>query len=232
MKNAQAPSRAAELLAREKLLKLRFNWYMERGFARLLTPRFLVPKVVENGVILDVRCVWDCRINGLNAAVWSPGFMFPDCQDGENMVIKWLPCRLAIYLQQGSPEVDYSKDPKNFVKSKQVDIDVGQHFNNFRLHKSDQPFLGVRVTLTNNNPEEEEQEEWWRFTVLPFGLKASPYIACQGQARITELAKGDTCDPKNPFHFSTAVLNLPCARNYDPSLPRVLLLREDGEMAT
>ena len=62
--NAKAPSRAAELLARGKVLKLRLNGYIEKGQAKLYTPRFLVPKVIEDGVVLDVRCVWDLKVNG------------------------------------------------------------------------------------------------------------------------------------------------------------------------
>ena len=46
------------------------------------------------------------------------------------------------------------------------------------------------------------------------------------------MAKGDTTDAENPFHFSEVVLNLMCGEGYDPSLPRVLVLRADGELAT
>ena len=47
-----------------------------------------------------------------------------------------------------------------------------------------------------------------------------------------EMAEGDPTDPSNPFRYSTCHLNLPTSKEYDPSMPRVLLLREDGELAT
>ena len=52
--NAKAPSQVAELLVRGKVLKLRLNGYIEKAQAKLYTPRFLVPKVIENEIVLDV----------------------------------------------------------------------------------------------------------------------------------------------------------------------------------
>ena len=34
-----------------------------------------------------------------------------------------------------------------------------------------------------------------------------------------------------PFHFDKVILNLPFAPDHDPSMPRVIKLREGGEMA-
>jgi hypothetical protein len=39
-------------------------------------------------------------------------------------------------------------------------------------------------------------------------------------------------DPKNPWQWETLRLNLPGDSDYDPSMPRVMLVRADGEMAT
>lgn len=47
-----------------------------------------------------------------------------------------------------------------------------------------------------------------------------------------ELCLGDRHDSSNPFQWNEVWLNLPGAQGYDPSLPRVILLRSDGEMAT
>ena len=41
-----------------------------------------------------------------------------------------------------------------------------------------------------------------------------------------ELCEGDPEEPTNPFWYSECWLNLPTARNYDPSMPRVMLLQE------
>ena len=37
---------------------------------------------------------------------------------------------------------------------------------------------------------------------------------------------------ENEFQFASCHLNLPCGPGHDPSMPRVMLLREDGELAT
>lgn len=44
--------------------------------------------------------------------------------------------------------------------------------------------------------------------------------------------KGDHRDPRNPFQWHRVHLNLPTAENFDPSLPRVLRIRKDGELAS
>ena len=54
MCNAKSPSREAEILANKKNFKLKFNWYMEKKHVLLMTLHFLVPKVVEKGVVVNV----------------------------------------------------------------------------------------------------------------------------------------------------------------------------------
>ena len=233
MKNMAAPSREAELATRLKIFKLKFNYYIDQDYTSLLIPRFIVPKVIgEDGTILDVRCVWDCKVNGHNATIFAPGFMLPTALDAEDQVVKWLSMGVAEYLQQGSPVMDYTQDASIFIKTLQGDIDVGQHFNNFRVHPKDQHTLGVRYIYTDNANNSEEREAWFRFNCCPFGHRCSPYVCCQGQARILEVCKGDPGDKKNEFQFDSCHLNCPTAEGYDPSMPRVMLLREDGELAT
>lgn len=234
MRNMKAPSREAELLTRLKLFKLKYQYYIESGKVTLLCPRFTVPKIVlEDGTIADVRCVWDCTINGLNATLYAPGFMLPTALDAEDQVVKWLSVNVGEHLRLGSPVTDYStQEASSFIRTKQGDIDVGQHFNNFRVHPQDQHCLGVRYTYTNNEEGAEEKEVLLRFTSCPFGLATSPYLCCQGQSRITEHCKGDPDNPKNEFQFNTCHLNLPFSKDHDPSLPEVMLLRKDGELAT
>ncbi|KAL7532942.1 hypothetical protein ACHAXR_006517 [Thalassiosira sp. AJA248-18] len=233
LKNMEAPSREAELVTRLKIFKLKFQYYIDQAETNLLIPRFIVPKVVlEDGTIVDVRCVWDCSINGHNATVYAPGFMLPTALDAEDQVVKWLSMAVAQYLRLGCPTMDYTQDASIFIKTKQGDIDVGQQFNNFRVHPVDQHTLGVRYIYTNNEGNSVEKEAWFRFNCCPFGHKCSPYICVQGESRILELCKGDPRDPKNEFQFATCHLNLPFSNQHDPSMPRVMLLREDGELAT
>ena len=85
---------------------------------------------------------------------------------------------------------------------------------------------------TDNSPGAIERESLMGFVVYPFGNKCVPYICCQGESRILELCKGDPTDISNEFHFASCHLNLPFSVRYDPSMPRVLLLRADGELAT
>ncbi|KAL7480927.1 hypothetical protein ACHAW6_006593 [Cyclotella cf. meneghiniana] len=52
-----------------------------------------------------------------------------------------------------------------------------------------------------------------------------------GQKRIMELSKGGLAYVTHPFHYSECWLNLPSATNYDPLMPWVMLLQQDGELA-
>jgi len=233
MPDMAAPSRDAELVTRGKLFQLKFAYFLSPGPADLVIPRFIVPKVLlEDGTVVDVRCVWDCRINGHNETLWAPGFMLPTAQDAEDQVVKWLSTSVASYLQQGSPIEDYTQDTDHFIKSKQGDIDIGKHFNNFRVHEEDQISLGVRYVYTDNSPGAVEREEIMKFNCCPFGNKCCPFAACQGQARVMELCKGSHDDPRNEFQFASCHLNLVMSKHHDPSMPRVMLLRADGELAS
>jgi hypothetical protein len=46
------------------------------------------------------------------------------------------------------------------------------------------------------------------------------------------LCKGDRHDVNNLWQWDHVRLNLPGSEDYDPSMPRVMLLRKDGELAT
>jgi hypothetical protein len=174
--------------------------------------------------------VWNSKSNGHNATLWAPGFILDDIGNVKEMVIKWLSVPTAVYLNTGSPPQDYTQPANAFVKSKQGDIDVGAMFNNFRTHPTVRHKLGVCVIQTRREGE-YEPHEFWLFCALHFGGWPSPYIACQSQRLILELAMGDRHDSKNPWQWETVRLNLPDDINYDPSMPQVMLLRRDGVLA-
>ena len=110
------------------------------------------------------------------------------------------------------------------MKSKQGDIDVGAMFNNFCTHASERHSLGLQII--NTRPEGE-------FCALHFGERPSPYLACQSEQIILKICKGDRRDPENHWQWDSVVLlNLPGDLGYDPSMPRVMLLRKDSELAT
>lgn len=229
--NVPSESREAELLTRQKIFKLRYRMYLEDGPLKLVIPRFAIAKATEGEIVTDIRCIWDCKANGHNAVLWAPGFMLPGGDDAYNMVVKWLDRTIASYLEDTNPQVDYSQDESVFTKSKQWDIDVGEMFYNFATHENDRKYLGARWISTR--PEgESEPEAFLRFTALPFGGRCCPFIAYQGQLRILELGEGDRHGGSNPFQWDRVHLNLPTSPDWDPSLPRVMKLRKDGELAT
>ena len=228
MPNIPADTREHELLTREKILRLRVCRYLEEGKVKLVVPRFTVPKADGK----DVRVVWDSKANGHNACLWAPSFLLGDSGDLEEMVVKWLSMPVGSYLKNGCPDEDYTQDASRFIKSWQADIDVGQQFNNFQAQADDRPYLGVRIVDTRNDGS-HEKHHFMQYSVLHFGGKGSPYLACQSQLRILELAKLPPRHPTSHFRWGRVVLNLPTSDSWDPSLPRVLLLRnDDDELAT
>jgi hypothetical protein len=152
-------------------------------------------------------------------------------QDAEDLVVKWLSVPVGIYLESGSPPQDYTLDQSCFIKSWQFNHDVAQQFNNFTLHEKERPYHGVRYIHTDISGA-PERESLLQLKVLNFGCLANPYLATQGEERIMEMAQGNPQDESNPFHYHSCWLNLPMAKNYDPSMPQVMLLKKNGELAT
>ena len=226
MRNIPTETREDELLTREKIFRLRFCWYIEKGPVKLVIPRFSVPKAGS-----DIRVVFDSKANGHNACVWAASFLLGFFGDLMEMVCKWLSIPVGIYFERGCPDEDYTQDSNKFIKSWQGDIDVGSQFHNYRAHEDDRPYLGVRIHDTRNDGGHEH--EWFmRYAVTHFGGRASPYNACQGQARILELAKGKPWEPDSEFQWDSVLMNLPTSKDWDPSMPRVILLRKDKELAS
>ncbi len=157
--------------------------------------------------------------------------MLDDIEDVIEMVTKWLSIPVATYLDAGSPSQDYTQSASSFVKSKQGDIDIGVMFNNFPTHPLERHALVVHMINTRLEGE-YKRHEFWHFCVLYFGGRPLPYLACQSQRLILELCKGDRHNPSNNWQWETVHLNLPGDIKYDPSMPRVMLLRKDGELAT
>ena len=157
--------------------------------------------------------------------------MLPAFQDAADMIVKWLSMPVGDYLEQGSPKMDYTQDAGTCIPTFQTDVDVGSMFHNFGVHRSERHSLGVRYIKTDPN-RAYELETFWRFTILKFDNKVSGYIACQGQSRINELVMRPPDDCASDFQWARVHLNLPSSKGYDPSVPRVILLRKDNEMAT
>jgi hypothetical protein len=77
----------------------------------------------------------------------------------------------------------------------------------------------------------KEAEPLMRWTLLPFGWSPSPVFALRMLTRAIELAKRYPSDSTSAFQWSKVVLNIRASPDYDPSKPRVQLLRYDGRIA-
>lgn len=58
-----------ELLAKETVFHLRFNWCLEEGLVKLLILCFAILKAD------DIRVVWDSRVNKHNETLWTSSFI-------------------------------------------------------------------------------------------------------------------------------------------------------------
>lgn len=223
-RNLPAGSAEAESKLRAKETTLWYRRYLERGYVRMMVSRFGVKKGDS-----DVRCVWDSKRNGHNDTLWAPGFRMPTFRNLANLVVKRLPGSLRDYLDGKNPEQEGNTyaGPRHTFQS---DMDIGEMFLNYPMHYTERCDFGAR--LTNERPGLDDVEFIRRFSRLFFGCKCSPYAAVQACTRGLEIIKGRHDDPGNPYQWSEIRLNLPCSKIYDPSLPRVLKVRTDGDMAS
>ena len=218
--NLPAPSEHYEVLLRKKEEKLLYRRYLEPGFVDCIVPRFGVPKGED-----DIRLVWDASRNGVNETLWAPSFIMPTFRTLQDQIIKWLPCSVTDYLNGNLPSNPTSSD---WRIPHQADMDVGEMFLNYKLHHSERHTFGVRLITGFGD---DQVQVLMRFCRLLFGGRPCPFLAVQGHARAIELAVGDHKDPANPLHWADAIGNFPFDQNYDPSLPRIIRVRHDGEMA-
>lgn len=53
-------------------------------------------------------------------------------------------CSLDLYLEVGSPLIDYTQETDSFIKSVQGDINVGKMLHNIVAHEEYRPYLRIR----------------------------------------------------------------------------------------
>jgi hypothetical protein len=161
----------------------------------------------------DVRLVYNGTKSGLNACLWAPWFRLP--------TVGQLLCAVM---------------PGTFM----ADIDVGEQFLNFILHKAVRPYAGVDFTLyfpeelvkTSAGGSHRKRTLWEHWVRCGMGFKSSPYNAGQAMLYAEEVIRGDPLDCENIFHFDIVVLNLPGMATYCPSKPWVFKYRSvDGKIA-
>jgi hypothetical protein len=155
----------------------------------------------------DVRIVYDGSKSGFNDATWAPWFALPTVETMTRTVL-----------------------PSGWCG----DRDFGEMFLNFPLHPWARMYCGVdlsKLSLGNVNRVEEDHFVG-RWTRNAMGLKSSPYLAVQAATRAKRKFLGNQFDLDNPFNWSKCVLNLPGSAVYDPTLPWIRKVREDGLIAT
>ena len=186
-----------------KITKVRRRGYIApTNGIKSLTSFFSVPKGED-----DIRMVYDGTKSGLNAALFAPWF-------GLGNVTSML---RAVESRTWS-----------------ADNDFGEMFLNFWLHPSLRAYTGIDITELF--PEELKNKFgrsrlWEAWTRCAMGLTTSPYQATQNAQRVKQLIFGDRLDLTNIFGWVDVRLNLPGDTDYDPSLPWICKLRENGDIA-
>jgi hypothetical protein len=113
-----------------------------------------------------------------------------------------------------------------------ADVDIGEMFLNFILHRELTALAGVDITkyVTGENQDALVWETWQRAAM---GLRSSPYQAVQAMGVAEEMIRGERKDPNNVFRWDYVRLNLPGSAGYNPSKAWVSKIRiEDGRIAS
>jgi hypothetical protein len=141
----------------------------------------------------DIRLVYNGRSCGLNQCTWAPNF--------------WLPnTRTALRV------LDF-----NYYS---VDLDLGEMFLNFPLHKSLKDYSGVDVTLYKRILGIHTKGSCWlHWSSTWMGSRPSLYNAVMFSYLAVEVIRGNHLDTANPFYWDKIILNLPGSPAYDPTRP-------------
>jgi hypothetical protein len=151
----------------------------------------------------DIRLVYDGSVGGLNLTIWVPRFFLPTIRTHLRAV-----------------------DENTYM----ADVDIGEMFLNFVLHKDLRALAGV--DLSHYFPGEKEGPLWETWQRAAMGLRSSPFQCVQAMGVAEEVIRGDPADPTNVFRWDSVELNLPGSDDYDPSRPWVAKYRmEDGRLA-
>jgi hypothetical protein len=149
----------------------------------------------------DIRMVYNGAESGLNESIWVPRFILPT---------------LETHLR--------AVDESTFM----VDVDIGECFLNFILHRELKELAGVDLTHFFSEDGTPLWEAWDRAAM---GLKSSPYQAVSALTVADEMIRGDRKDKKNVFRWERVRLNLPVSEGYASGIPWVSKVRKDGTMA-
>ena len=185
---------------------------VERGYVvynpnlRSYTNFFSVPKGET-----DIRMVYDLSKSGLNKVLWCPRFPLPSVDTHLRGVM-----------------------PGTWM----ADLDVGEMFLNFWLHSELRDLCGVDLKQHADSCGEAAQGQGRDFdprlmswSRCAMGLKISPYSTVRCMMMAEEVVLGRRDDQNNPFRWDRVTLNYPGRADYDPSMPWVYKVRQDGTLA-
>jgi hypothetical protein len=120
----------------------------------------------------DIRLVYDGSVSGLNLSIWVPRF--------------FLPTSIGTHLR--------AVDEDTYM----ADVDIGEMFLSFILHRGLQAF--ARVDLTHYFPKDDKGSKVWEtWQRAAMGLRSSPYQAVQAMSIAEEVIKGKRRDPDNIY---------------------------------
>jgi hypothetical protein len=110
-----------------------------------------------------------------------------------------------------------------------ADVDIGEMFLNFILHRELQSLAGVDLThyFDSEDKDGRATKIWETWQRAAMGLRSSPYQAVQAMGVAEEVIGGDQGNPANVFRWDR--LNLPGSDEYDPSKPCVSKMRLEDE---
>jgi hypothetical protein len=109
-----------------------------------------------------------------------------------------------------------------------ADNDVGECFLNFILHAKLRELAGVDLSKFFGDEGGTLWEVWDRAAM---GVKSSPFQAVSALTVADEIIQGDYLQEGNIFEWVRVRLNLPGDLDYNPNLPWVSKVREDGRIA-
>ena len=197
------PDEKQRAFEKKKLTKVRTRGYIApTDGIKSPTSFFSVPKGEE-----DIRMVYDGTKSGLNASLFAPWFGLGNV----NSMLRTVESRTW-----------------------SADNDFGKMFLNFWLHPDLRHYTGIDIT--DLFPEELKNRFgrtrlWEAWTRCAMGLTTSPYQATQNAQRVKRITFGDRLDPSNVFGWVDVRLNLPGDADYDPSVPWISKIRDNGEIA-
>jgi hypothetical protein len=151
----------------------------------------------------DIRMVYDASKSGLNEKLWAPSF----CLSTVDSTFRAIESTTRL-----------------------GDLDLGEMFLNFKLHKFIRPYAGVDLTAyvsTDLSGASTGTPCWERWERCLMGLKPSPYNATRAFAWCEEVIRGDPSDDRNALRWDRVRLNLPGEAAYDPTLPWLSKVVED-----